>query len=200
MKLFQKALSLVLTLLIAMQSMQITIFANYAEIIDILNGNNYDDFIVIDDTVIYSNEDYAFDSSVESDNTPAFAHLLDAQEPTNPAIRIMNLLDIDEVTAMQMITVFGDAESALEEAELYKSLKNMYYTLNYDSVKDYLTSLVVNGYGAQRVAMSYIVADALGEDILDVMITEYPEEEIDDEFVEILIYDYYVSPEFIYSY
>lgn len=200
MKLFQKTLSLVLTLLIAMQSMQITIFANYAEIIDILNGNNYDDFIVIDDTVIYSNGDYAFDSSVESDNTPAFAHLLDAQEPTNPTTRIMNLLDIDEVTAMQMITVFGDAELALEEAELYKSLKNMYYTLNYDSVKDYLTSLVVNGYGAQRVAMSYIVADALGEDILDVMITEYPEEEIDDEFVEILVYDYYVSPEFIYSY
>ena len=200
MKLFQKTLSLVLTLLIAMQSMQITIFANYAEIIDILNGNNYDDFIVIDDTVIYSNGDYAFDSSVESDNTPAFAHLLDAQEPTNPTTRIMNLLDIDEVTAMQMITVFGDAELALEEAELYKSLKNIYYTLNYDSVKDYLTSLVVNGYGAQRVAMSYIVADALGEDILDVMITEYPEEEIDDEFVEILVYDYYVSPEFIYSY
>ena len=190
---------MILMLLITLQSLQITIFATYAETLDILNGGNYEDFAFLDEYG-YLNLNLGDTLPASSNNTPAFAHLLEEQEPVDSLTRIMNVLDVDEATAMQMVANFGSAERAVEEAILYSSLKRVYYTLNYKAVKDYLTSLVVNGYGAERVAMSYIVADVLGEDILDVMIDEYPEAEFEDEYKEVLVSIYHIDPDFIDSY
>ncbi len=199
MKVLNRLLSLSLVLIIALQSLQITIFANNASINEILDGD-YEYVIDEDDVLFFVTQEPVVDYSAFPEYETPFADLLQDNVSTDPITRITRLLDVDTSSAHQMVSVFGSEEAALEEALLYDSLRRTYYILDYDSVKDYLTSLVVNGYGAYEVAMSYIAAYTFRTDILDVIIDEYPEYQIEDEYKEALMYLYCVDPEFIDEY
>lgn len=209
----KRIISIILALIISCQSLSLNVFANNAEIEDILSNvsstaqtlddytRNTSDYEEIGEELPPSYDELAenADTQVVPDIIADGSFILDQGLPDTVSERTSALLDIDYASAQRMIAAYGSEEMALSEAENYAELERIFYALDYPDIKDKLIELLVSGYGSQRVAYSGIVAIVLDADIEEVILKN-SDVIPDDIYTEYLAQQLFVSPSFVASY
>ena len=200
------ALILVIVVMV-FQSLPLNVFAYSVEISAIMSHQQNDimSIDVIDDYYINDVNSYEnFSENIEN-NTSLSYNSYDAQNADDysyetVAQRCSQILRISIETAEKMIRTYGSGETALYEAELYRSLIETFYTMDYSDVRGEYIDMLAKGFGAQRVVYSGIVALVLGDDISDVVLKNEENSYDEDEYVTLLAQQFFVSPEYTKSY
>lgn len=191
---FKKIITVFVSCVILIQSLNITAFAlDYESESIIENSNIYIDEsdITDSDTITLQDEEQQYvDSYTEEDRSNS--DLLDT------SFKISFLMDINETQSNIMISSYGSDEAALYEAELY----NIYDGYIDQSRIDEVKQLIIDGSGAKQAICGCIISSLLDSNLSDVVIDIDQYEQLDslDFYTQQLAFAYYVNPDFVAQY